>query len=109
MGLLGSPEPARKSGSRPAPKMNSSEILSRRPCAFIGDERPSIARQAKESSRRMSLSLIARFRIGEILETWQLYRNWNRDILAVVVSPGNAQPASSLSSIREADMFVLIR
>lgn len=63
-GLFGSPDPARKSGACPGPKMKRSDILSRSPCAFVREEIARDAKQASENSLKMLQNLVARLRIG---------------------------------------------
>ena len=49
-GLFGSPDPARKSGCCPGPKMKRSEMRSRRCCALAGDVAKSDATQPRTIS-----------------------------------------------------------
>src|SRR6266566_6359262 len=69
-GLFGSPDPARKSGACPGPKIKSSDILSRSPCALVGDDTATDAKQASKNSLTVILSLVLRLRIGRP-EAWQ--------------------------------------
>jgi hypothetical protein len=62
-GLLGSPDPAKKRGSCPGPKMNRSEIRSRSACAFDGTGTAMDAMQANESSLMVLSSLLPLLRI----------------------------------------------
>src|SRR6478609_9599464 len=63
-GLFGSPEPARKSGSWPSPKMKRSEIRWRRFCACVGAARTSDARMTARL-QRAARWCAARESIGE--------------------------------------------
>ncbi|AHG91600.1 hypothetical protein J421_4063 [Gemmatirosa kalamazoonensis] len=55
IGLLGSAEPARKSGSSPEPKMNSSAMRSRSPCAASGAGVPTRGTSSSAASVRSSV------------------------------------------------------